>query len=147
MNKIIYLPFLVLLLFSCSKKNLALIEDQEKTKIMEVMTKQENAWNRGDLDGFMQGYWKSESLTFIGSKGLTYGWETTLNNYKKSYPDKETMGTLKFDVLRLEKMGPTAYHMIGTYTLYRKNDQPTGPFTLIWEMIDGNWVITADHSS
>ncbi len=138
----------LLLLVSCSKKlDTRLIDQQDQVTIMGVMEAQETAWNKGDLEAFMEGYWKSDQLQFIGSKGLTYGWAKTLDNYKKSYPTKEIMGTLKFDIISLERMNSTTYYMVGKYTLYRKSDTPSGHFTLVWEKKDGNWLITSDHSS
>ena len=118
----------------------------EKEVIMSVMNKQESDWNNGDIDSFMKGYWKSNSLMFIGKNGIKYGWETTLDNYKKSYPDKTAMGKLEFDILKLEVNNLSAY-MLGKWNLTRENDNPNGYFTLYWKKIDGNWVITADHTS
>ena len=149
--KILYFNtvFLALtLLASCSStKTLseAQIKD-EKSSIMTVMKDQENAWNRGDIDAFMEGYWKSDRLSFTGSKGISYGWNQVLANYKKNYPDKATMGKLQFDVDELNPISTDAFHMIGKYTLYRENDKPTGYFTLIWKKVDGKWVITSDHT-
>lgn len=115
--------------------------------IRKVLTQQQNAWNSGDIEAFMQGYWKSDSLAFIGSRGITYGWQATLENYKKSYPDTEAMGKLTFDILRVELIGYDTAFVVGRWTLKRKNDQPNGYFTLLWKKIDGAWVITTDHSS
>ena len=118
----------------------------EQATILEVMNQQEKDWSAGNLEGFMQGYWQSDSLMFIGKNGVKYGWQTTLDNYKKSYPDKATMGKLEFEVLKLEVNGPTAY-MLGKWTLIRDTDSPRGYFTLYWKKINENWVITIDHTS
>ena len=115
-------------------------------EIKKVLSAQQNAWNEGNIEVFMQGYWPSDSLTFIGSKGLTYGWKKTMDNYKKSYPDKATMGKLQFDILKLDILSANAAILIGRYTLIREKDQPTGLFTLVWKMIDGKWVIVSDQT-
>ena len=115
--------------------------------IRRIMAGQEAAWNRADLEGFMEGYWKSDSLRFIGSRGLTYGWRQTLENYKKSYPDAETMGTLKFTILSVEVLSGESAFVIGKWHLKRAKDEPEGHFTLLWKKMDGRWVIVADHSS
>ena len=113
---------------------------------MKVMNQQEKDWNDGNIEGFMIGYWQSDSLMFIGKNGIKYGWQTTLDNYKKSYPDKAAMGKLKFEVLKLEINGNSAY-MLGKWSLIRASDNPNGHFTLYWKKIDGNWAITIDHTS
>ncbi len=115
-------------------------------KIKEVMNRQETAWNNGDIEGFMDGYWKSDSLMFIGKNGIKYGWQTTLDNYKNSYPDKESMGELQFEILKLEVENATAY-MLGKWKLVREEDEPNGYFTLYWKEIDEKWLITIDHTS
>ena len=106
------------------------------------------AWNTGDLDGFMEGYIKSEKLEFVGSKGVTYGWEQTLKNYHKSYPDAASRGILKFDIIKLERLSGKAYFMIGKYHLTRpEKGDASGHFTLLWKKIKGKWVIVTDHTS
>lgn len=121
--------------------------NKEKAAIKAVMKQQEQAWNNGELEGFMQGYWKSDSLLFIGSKGLTYGWETTLANYQKGYPTKEEMGTLKFTIKKIIMITPFEAWMVGQWKLTREKDTPQGHFTLLWKKIEGNWKIVADHTS
>ncbi|MBC7774130.1 MAG: DUF4440 domain-containing protein, partial [Phycisphaerae bacterium] len=82
----------------------AAAQSADHQAIRRVMAEQEAAWSRGDLEGFMAGYWKSDSLRFIGSKGLTYGWQQTLDNYKKGYPNLDAMGKLTFTILSVEKL-------------------------------------------
>jgi len=120
---------------------------QDEQAIRRVMAEQEIAWNRADLEGFMQGYWKSDSLRFIGSRGLTYGWQPTLDNYKKSYPDAEAMGKLSFTILSVEILSPQSAFVVGKWRLARAKDELSGHYTLLWRKIDGAWVIVADHSS
>jgi len=118
-----------------------------ESEIKAVMAMQEKAWSDGDVHQFMEGYWKSEDLSFVGRSGINKGWTTTLNNYIKGYPDKDAMGKLTFDILEMNRISADAYHMIGRYTLVRKSDKPTGLFTLIWKNIDGKWLIVSDHTS
>lgn len=120
---------------------------QEEAAIRKVMHLQQEAWNRADIESFMQGYWKSDSLKFIGRKGISYGWQTTLDNYKKGYPTPEAMGTLTFTILSLEMLSNTSAYMIGRWHLKRTTDEPGGHFTLLWRKINGKWVIVADHTS
>jgi hypothetical protein len=121
--------------------------NKAEADIKSVMKMQETAWSDGDVHQFMEGYWKSENLSFVGKSGINKGWETTLNNYIKGYPDKAAMGTLTFDILEMNRISNDAYHMIGRYTLVRDIDKPTGLFTLIWKYIDGQWLIVSDHTS
>lgn len=146
MNKYAFL--IITLLASCTThRDLTSVEIQSaKTAIQVVMQAQEDAWNQGDIDAFMEGYWKSEKLSFTGAKGITYNWVQVLANYKKSYPDKATMGRLQFDIKELNALSHDTFHMIGIYTLYRESDTPTGYFTLIWKKVDGQWVIISDHT-
>jgi len=125
---------------SCSKT-----PSQEK-EILAVMEMQEQAWSNGNLDQFMQGYWQSDSLMFVGKNGIKYGWQTTLDNYKKSYPDKAAMGKLEFEIIKLEVNNETAF-MLGKWSLIRESDNPNGHFALYWKKINGSWVITIDHTS
>ena len=113
---------------------------------MDVLQTQQVAWNNGNIEAFMEGYWKSDSLSFSGSNGRTLGWQKTLARYKSSYPDKDAMGQLAFEVLDLDLLGPESAVMLGRYTLIRVKDRPTGLFTLIWRKINGKWVIVSDHT-
>lgn len=114
--------------------------------ILSTMAAQEKAWNEGDLTKFMEGYWKDEDFSFVGSR-LTKGWQTTLDNYKKSYPNKDAMGTLTFDIMQVKEMTPEVYHVIGKYNLVIGENTPSGMFSLVWKRINGKWLIVADHSS
>lgn len=120
---------------------------KSETTIRQIMADQELAWNRGDLEAFMAGYWRSDSLRFIGSSGLTYGWQQTLDNYKKGYPGPEAMGKLKFTILSVEQLSKRSAYVIGKWHLTRKAGDLSGHYTLLWKKIKGKWVIVADHSS
>lgn len=122
-------------------------KDKDKAAILLVMDFQEKSWNVGNLEKFMEGYWRSDSLKFIGKNGIQYGWQKTLDNYKKSYPDLDAMGKLTFTILTLEKLSSSSAFMIGRWHLKRKNDELSGHFTLLWRKIDGKWLIVIDHSS
>jgi ketosteroid isomerase-like protein len=123
------------------------LASKDRADILSVMDLQENAWNQGDLVAFMEGYWESDSLKFIGSRGISYGWQTTLDNYRKGYPDLEAMGKLTFTILTMEKLGGKSALVIGKWHLARTSDELGGHFSLIWKKIRGKWVIVADHSS
>lgn len=117
-------------------------------QVKTILAAQVDAWNRGDLEEFMRGYLPSEELVFIGSKGLTYGWKKTLANYQRSYPDRETMGTLTFTLLELNPLGDEHMLVIGKWHLARQTkDDAAGHFSLTWQKREGKWFIIADHSS
>ncbi|RMA81236.1 YybH family protein [Umboniibacter marinipuniceus] len=126
-------------------------ESNQQTEIehpsLRVLMAQQDAWNNGDLDAFMQGYWQSDQLSFVGSESLTKGWDETLARYKARYPDAATMGKLKFEVIELRPLQTDFLWMIGVWTLERSEDRPSGHFSLLWQKIDGQWLIISDHSS
>lgn len=122
-------------------------QQKDEISIRKLMDDQTKAWNAGDLEGFMKGYWKSDSLMFIGSSGVTYGWEATLNNYRKNYPDTATMGKLTFDILLIKSLSNIFCHVVGKWHLKRSIGDASGHYTLLFRKIKGEWVIVADHSS
>ncbi len=122
-------------------------QTSDQAVIQEIMNKQEVAWNSGDIEGFMQAYWKSDSLLFIGGSGPQYGWQNTLEKYKKSYPDKKTMGILKFENINYEELSQSNVHILGKWQLEREKDTLMGYYTLLWKKLDGEWKIVYDHSS
>lgn len=140
MKKVLLLTILTFLFVSCSKSN----EQADKEAILSVLKSQEKAWTNHDLEGFMQGYWKSDSLKFYSSNGLTYGWEKTLSNYKKRYPTKDHTGILNFKVNDLSKIEDESYFVMGEYHLTRKLGDAHGIFMIIFKKIDGEWRIVAD---
>lgn len=116
-------------------------------EVADVMKIQESAWNNFDIDGFMAHYWNSDSLMFIGSKGVTYGWKQTLANYKKNYNSKELMGVLTFTNLKFDVLSKNAVYVIGKWQINRKETQIGGHYTLLWKKINGKWVIVCDHTN
>lgn len=113
------------------------------------MALQEEAWNKGSIDEFMNGYWESKELRFVsGKSGIRYGYEETLNGYKKAYPDKSQMGILTFTLINVEKISKKSALVIGKWALDREKEEDLeGHFSLIWKKIKGQWVIVVDHSS
>ena len=133
---------LTLIFLSCGSTK------HSRLEIMSVLEAQEKAWSKGDIGGFMEGYWRSDSITFVGSRGLSYGYDTVLRNYKAGYPDRQSMGELNFDILSFKMLGRKNAFMIGQYHLKRQSmDDATGFFTIIWEKVDGEWVIISDQSN
>ncbi len=126
-----------------------IIEADPVEVIEKKMEAQEKAWNAGNLNEFMVGYWESDSLKFIGRSGLTYGWSASLANYEKAYPDRDVMGQLHFNNLSIDLLCDHAAHVIGEWTLYREAlaDTIGGFYSLIWKKKNNDWVIVADHSS
>ncbi|MFY7829830.1 MAG: YybH family protein [Flectobacillus sp.] len=122
--------------------------NKDKQQILETLDKQNQAWNRGDVVSFMKGYWESDSLMYIGKNGVTYGYQKTLASYQKNYPDKASMGTLKFTIIKVNFLGPQHCLLVGKWELSRpEKGDIGGHFTLTWQKIKGEWVIIADHSS
>ena len=118
-----------------------------ETAIRKVLALQVAAWNDGNIEEFMKGYWRNDSLAFIGKNGLTYGYDNTLQNYKKSYPDKSAMGTLHFDLLQLKSLSNQYFFVAGKWHLQRSAGDVGGHFTLLFRKISGVWKIISDHSS
>lgn len=118
-----------------------------ETAIRKLMAAQELAWNRGDIPGFMEGYWKNDSLLFVGKSGPNYGWQQTLNNYQKNYPDTATMGRLQFEILRIQPLSRDYYFVLGKWFLKRSKGDISGAFTLLFRKFTNGWKIVADHSS
>lgn len=139
--KIFLLPLAVLI------AAVATAQTGDEAAIRTLLQTQTESWNRGDVDGFMQTYWKSDSLMFIGKSGVVWGWQQTRDNYKKSYPDKAAMGTLSFDIIQVKKLSADYYHVTGRWMLKRAADAPSGHYTLVLRKVDGAWKIVSDHSS
>ncbi len=122
-------------------------EEKTKAAIRKVMDEQTAAWNRADIEGFMQGYWNSPQMTFVSGQNMTRGWQPTLERYKKSYDSREKMGILSFSELEITLTGKDSAVVFGRFTLVRKNDKPTGLFTLNFRKFKDGWKIILDHTS
>lgn len=142
-NLIIALLFLIA--FSTS---LLAQSGKDAAAIQKIMDDQTAAWNRGDLDAFMTiGYWKSDKLKFVSGDRITYGWQSTLDNYKKTYSSAALMGKLTFSGLEIEVLSKDAAFVIGSWSLARDKDNPKGKFTLLFRKFKEGWRIVTDHSS
>jgi hypothetical protein len=122
-------------------------QSKDEKKILNILDQQTKAWNAGDFDRFMIGYLESDSLMYIGKNGVTYGYQSTLSNYKKNYSGADRMGQLSFDILHLRKLGKKHYLVVGKWKLKRTAGDVGGHYTLTFEKRNGAWVIIADHSS
>lgn len=122
-------------------------QSKDEIAIRKVLDDQTSAWNRGDLEKFMVGYWENDSLMFIGKSGVTYGYTNTLNNYKRGYPDTAAMGKLLFNIIKVKKLSSKYYQVIGKWMLKRSIGDLSGHYTLLFQKINNRWVIIADHSS
>jgi ketosteroid isomerase-like protein len=121
--------------------------NKNENKIQDAMNTQQKAWNNADIDGYMGYYWNSDSLKFIGKSGVSYGWEITLQHYKKSYPGKESMGVLTFADIKMYKLKWNLIMVTGSWKLERKRDALSGYYSLLWRKIKGKWLIIVDHTS
>jgi ketosteroid isomerase-like protein len=123
------------------------ISVKDSLSIMKVMSFQQDAWNQGDIDSFMEGYIKSDELVFSGKSGPVYGWENTKNRYYSSYPNTKVMGKLNFTIKKIRSVSLNTAYLIGEYYLKRSGEDSWGHFTLLWKKIDSNWLIVSDHTS
>ncbi|HET6995159.1 MAG TPA: DUF4440 domain-containing protein [Chitinophagaceae bacterium] len=138
-------PLMLLLTLSIAASSFG--QSKDETAVRKILSTQQAAWNRGDIDSFMKGYWENDSLMFIGKSGITYGWNKTLSNYKRGYPDTAAMGKLAFTIINAKPLSPEYFHVIGKWHLQRTIGDVEGYFTLLFRKIHGQWVIIADHSS
>jgi hypothetical protein len=122
-------------------------QSKDEQTIRVLLEEQRLAWNNGETEKFMLAYWQSDSLMFIGKSGITYGWQNTLDNYKKGYPDTATMGKLKFDILEVKRLSVMYFFVVGKWYLTRSIGNAEGYFTLLFKKVKNKWVIVADHSS
>lgn len=140
MKKILTLVFLFFIITSYA-------QSKDEQSIRSILSAQTDSWNKGDIDGFMKGYWHSDSLLFVGKSGPTYGYQQTLLNYKKNYPDAAAMGQLEFNILKVQKLAANTYFVLGKWALTRTKGNVSGHYTLLFKKINGEWMIVVDHSS
>ena len=142
MKKILSLFVITVLLFTT-----VYAQPKDETVIRSLIEEQRLAWNTGDVEKFMQTYWQSDSLKFIGKSGVTYGWQNTIENYKKNYPDTAAMGKLDFDIIEVKRLSVLYFFIVGKWHLTRSIGDVGGHFTLLFKKIKNKWVIVVDHSS
>ena len=123
------------------------LKEADRAAIVAVLSTQQNDWNRGDIRGFMTGYWNSTELTFAGTRGFTRGWQPVLARYEKSYADKAAMGTLDFSELEIRQLGPGAALVLGKWHLQRQAGDVGGIFTLVFQRFPEGWRIVHDHTT
>lgn len=143
MKKILVVLFVFISLHNFAQSN---SKEKDIDEILKVIDQQKDAWNNYDLEGFMEGYWKSDNLKFFGSNGITMGYENTLNNYKKGYPSKAHTGKLNFKIINVSPITEGAYYVMGEFHLTREVGNANGIFMIIFKKIDGVWKIIADTS-
>ncbi len=122
-------------------------QDSDEQQIRSILDRQVAAWNSGDLRAFMNGYWESDSLMYIGKGGVTYGYAPTLQSYIRNYGDTARMGKLSFQLLHVQRLAADVYFVVGKWSLRRSAGDTGGHYTLVWRKINGRWVIVSDHSS
>ena len=125
----------------------SILSELDKNGIISVLKQQEKFWNKGDIDGFMQGYVKSDYLVFNGSSGPFYGWDSVKDRYIKTYPSKEKMGTLNFKIHNISLITSSVAQLIGQFFLSYPKSEVSGYFTLILIKSKGEWLILSDHTS
>ncbi len=138
---------LILLIFSSATFAKGVLKEKDKQQILALLDTQVAAWNDGNLEKFMDTYWHSDKLVFVGSRGPTYGWQATLDSYKRGYRDKKAMGILKFDILDISKIDKNTVFAIGRFEVTREAGDLNGHFTLVIQKKQGRWKIISDHSS
>jgi len=125
----------------------ATAQHKDEQQIRTMLAAQVTEWNKGNIEGYMKGYWESDSLLFIGSKGPRYGYKETLEKYKLAYPDTAHMGKLTSTILSIKKLSADYYFILGSWALERSVGNVSGSYTLLLRRIKGVWVIVCDHSS
>lgn len=138
---------ILLLCFVSAFNGFSQNEEKDKKDIQKVLKAQRIAWSKNNIEEFMEGYWKSDSLKFYGTNGITYGWDGTLERYQKAYPTKDHTGTLSFKINNISKISSEAYYVLGEYHLKREVGNADGIFMIIFKKISGEWKIIADTSS
>mgnify|MGYP001948366228 CR=1 FL=1 len=141
--KYLFSFFTLILIFSCQTPADVV---SDRVEIKTILLKQQKAWSQNNIEEFMQGYWKSDSLKFYSGAQLNMGWENTLKNYKTRYPSKAHSGVLNFNLVDISKINQDAYWVMGEYHLKREVGDAKGTFMIIFKRINGEWKIVADSS-
>lgn len=119
----------------------------DEKSVLKVLEDQVAAWNHGNIDAFMKGYWNNDSVMYVGKNGVTYGYNTVLQKYKQTFPDTASMGKLSFEILHVKQLSPEWCFVTGKFMLKRTKGDAKGYFTLVLRKMNGQWVIVSDHSS
>lgn len=145
---ILYISILTVLFSSCDSTEIQISNEDIKT-IEKNMSEQVACWNQFDIPCYMEHYWRSDSLLFIGKNGVTKGWQSTLDNYLEGYQDSEAMGELSFDNILIRKLDQETVQVVGKWHLKRSGMKSDifGHYSLLWQKKNGKWVIISDHSS
>lgn len=122
-------------------------QSKDEMEVRALLDFQTQEWNKGNIPAFMETYWKSDSLMFIGKSGVTYGWQKTLDNYNKNYPDKVAMGKLNFELLQVKRLSSKHFFVVGKWHLTRSIGDVGGIFSLLLSKVGNRWVIIADHTN
>jgi ketosteroid isomerase-like protein len=147
-KKILLIVFFALVAALVASKSLAEQPNANiTTEIQSVLRAQQDAWNRGDIEGFMNGYWRSDQTVFVSGDEVTRGWQKVLDRYKTKYSDRAKMGALTFSDLEITPLSDDSAVVLGSWKLKRVNDQPHGRFTLIFRKFFDGWKIIHDHTS
>lgn len=142
-----FLALVICLMLSCSLYAQNTNKEADVKAIQKVLKKARIAWSKNDIESFMESYWKSDSLAFYGKKGVTYGWENTLDNYLTYYPTAAYTGTLSFKINAVNPIAPDAYYVLGEFHIKRDIGNADGIFMLVFKKINGEWKIIADTSA
>ena len=147
--RLIFLAFSIapLAMLGVAWSALAVTQTDAASEIRNVLKSQQDAWNRGDIDAFMNGYWRSEETVFVSGDDVARGWQKVLDRYKTKYSDRAKMGTLMFSNLEITPLSDDSAVVLGSWKLNRANDQPHGRFTLIFLRFPDGWKIVHDHTS
>ena len=144
MRPLLFWPLLILFMLP---RSVLSARGKDERAIRSMLAAQVVAWNRGNIAGYMNGYWENDSLVFIGKSGPTYGFDSTLARYRRSYPDTAHMGQLTSTILRLRMLSTDYAYVTGSWKLTRTAGELKGYYTLLLRRIRGSWVIVEDHSS
>ena len=146
MKRLIYL-WLIAFIGFVGARSLRAQNQDAVSEIQKVLHAQQDAWNRGQVDEFMNGYWRSDQTVFVSGDKVTRGWQKVLDRYKKKYSDRSKMGTLTFSDLEITPLSDDSAVVLGSWKLDRTNDQPHGRFTLVFRRFPEGWRIVHDHTS
>lgn len=154
-NSVVFWPvmalaFLMLTLSACQPENNDMTSPNKsviEAELLSILDKQDDAWSAGDIDTFMETYWKSPELRFASGGKVSHGWETTREGYYTRYPNPDVMGRLISGDHEVDVLSPKAAVVHGSWKLEREGEPASGLYTLVFKKIDGDWVITSDTTT